>query len=130
MIQKITFILALFALLFSTACLLSMDKLGLTSHCPLMSGHSASLCKMNPLEHIQEWQSAFTVTPVEAFSIALLSLLLISFAIPNIHVWKNILRSLSSSLFVRKRHISLQVLKIHDQFQEAFSSGVLNPKTF
>lgn len=130
MIQKITFIFALFALLFSTAFLVSADALGITSDCPLMTGHSASLCMMNPLEHIQEWQSAFTVTPAQNSSVSLFAVLLLSFAILNIKIWKKILLSLSSLLLVRKRRILIQLLKIRDQFQEAFSSGILNPKAF
>lgn len=130
MIQKIAFIFALFSLLFSMVCLVSVDTLGLNSHCPLMSGHSVSLCVMNPLEHIQEWQSAFTVTLAQNFSVIFLALAVISFAILCSNLWKNILLSLSSLLVIRRRRIDAQILQIQNHLQDAFSRGVLNPKLF
>ncbi|MFZ2556053.1 MAG: hypothetical protein WAX57_04395, partial [Minisyncoccia bacterium] len=37
---------------------MGMDTMSPTANCPF-GGHSMSICKMNPMEHIQEWQSMF-----------------------------------------------------------------------
>lgn len=94
--------------------------------CPF-SGHSMSICQMNPLEHIQELQNIFTTTTSKE-SFLFISTLLILLAslklcfklsipkLPQIHSYTH---SFYSNRFVTFNYL-----------QEAFSSGILNPKSF
>lgn len=105
---------------------MSANMNGEMINCPF-SDHSMSICKMNPLEHIQEWQSMFTTLPVKD-TISILSLILIiislntlsflsRFSIPDIQ------KLYARLLYKKKFHIP-------NPLKEAFSQGILNPKLF
>lgn len=105
---------------------MGMDMNSPTAICPF-GGHSMSICKMNPMEHIQEWQSILTTLPVKDV-LTLFSLLLALFA----------LLKLRQVFFVPKipqADSCVNLFYIHrppifNPLQEAFSSGILNPKIF
>ena len=98
-------------------------------NCPF-AGHSMSICKMNPMEHIQEWQSMFTTLPAKDTLSSLISILLALLALLGLRFFRKF--SLHdqpwpevyiSPFYLRKR-------QIFDPLKEAFSSGILNPKIF
>jgi hypothetical protein len=64
---------------------MSANMNGEMINCPF-SDHSMSICKMNPLEHIQEWQSMFTTLPVKD-AVSVLSLLLVIIALTTLSFW-------------------------------------------
>lgn len=103
-----------------------MDMNSSTAICPF-SGHSMSMCKMNPMEHIQEWQSMFTTLPAKDI-LTLLSLLLALFALLKLRQVFSVSKipkvdSYINLFYIRRPPIS-------NFLQEAFSSGILNPKIF
>lgn len=105
---------------------MGMDTMAQTANCPF-GGHSMSICKINPMEHIQEWQNMFTTLPVKD-ALAPLSLLLALFALLK-------LRQVFSLPKIPQADSYINLFYIHrPQFfspiKEAFSSGILNPKTF
>ena len=108
---------------------MGMDMNGTMINCPF-AGHSMSICKMNPMEHIQEWQSMFTTLPEKDTLSSLLSILLALLALFGLRFFKKF--SLHdqpwpevyiNTFYLRKR-------QIFDPLKEAFSSGILNPKIF
>lgn len=105
---------------------MSMSTMDSKANCPF-GGHSMAICQLNPMEHIQEWQSMFTMLPAQ-------NILLLLFA-------------LFAFLFIRKFHSKFSIpeppltlpgdrlsysqsFQIFDPLKEAFSSGILNPKVF
>ncbi|OGI74912.1 hypothetical protein A3D36_01275 [Candidatus Nomurabacteria bacterium RIFCSPHIGHO2_02_FULL_36_29] len=131
-IIKLTVVLAFSAVLlfgFSGFGMMGMDMNSPMVNCPF-GGHSMSICKMNPMEHIQEWQSMFTTLPAKDALSSLLSILLALLALFGLRFFKKF--SLHdqpwpevyiSPFYLRKR-------QIFDPLKEAFSSGILNPKIF
>ena len=129
---KYSIALAVFAMLlfgFSGFGMMGMDMNSPMVNCPF-GGHSMSICKMNPMEHIQEWQSMFTTLPAKDALSSLLSILLALLALFGLRFFKKF--SLHdqpwpevyiSPFYLRKR-------QIFDPLKEAFSSGILNPKIF
>jgi hypothetical protein len=95
-------------------------------HCPF-GGHSMVICQMNPLEHIQEWQSVFTVLPPENILLAIFALLAFLFVRKTYSKYSVLKPPL---LLSSNRLIYLQSFHIFDPFKESFSSGILNPKLF
>lgn len=96
-----------------------------TADCPFEPGHSA-MCTDTPLEHIQEWQSFFTVLPTkEIFSLILVvSLSFVLFKAAKVFL---------QSYLLKTRHLfgyCCLNLVIQDPLKEAYSSGILNTKTF
>ena len=103
---------------------------GLTSNksetnCPF-SAHSEAMCQMNPMEHIQEWQNAFTVLPtkniVSMFLFILTFILMGGFAFPD-----RFLVQRPSFLFLKN---IINSFRIFNPLKDAFSNGILNPKIF
>ncbi len=92
-----------------------------------MPGMTA-VCNMSPLEHVASWQSMFTSTPAQNFTLMLLLLVLvavISFIwIEQTHSPPLALQRLSLSS--RRR----EYIPLHSSLQELFSNGILNPKVF
>ncbi len=104
--------------------MMAMDEYGNMQGCPYMNG--AVVCKMNPLEHVAAWQNMFTALPatmnlVAALVYALLAVafIRITWTVPTVEP-----ASLYAQRFKYRPHIAAHVL------QEAFSRGILNPKTF
>ena len=94
--------------------------------CPFMNDGVPVLCTMSPLEHIEAWQDMFTAIPV-TFAI-LLCLTLVVFFAPYLHSFKWSLPLRHRFRFTPLYSISRPVFQSY--IQEAFSSGILNPKLF
>lgn len=126
-IIKVPIVLAVFTvLLFGIFGFgLGMDMNSPTAICPF-GGHSVSICKMNPMEHIQEWQSMFTTLPVKD-TLALLSILfaLLTLLKPR---YRFSIPSLPQLNYVPPSYVNR--IPIFDHLKEAFSNGILNPKIF
>lgn len=104
---------------------MNMDTMSGQTNCPFAS-HSMSICQMNPLEHIKEWQSMFTMLPAEnllSFIFVLFALLAIS-KFPH---WDKLLKLKPSHLFLYNNAL---YQRIFNPLQEAYSRGILNPKLF
>jgi len=130
-IIKFPIILAVLAvLLFGISCfgLGAMDMSTATGNCPF-SGHSMSICKMNPMEHIQEWQSMFTMIPAKD-ALSFLSALLALLALLAIGAWKKFSIHDQPWPEIYINPFYLRKYQIFDPLQEAFSNGILNPKIF
>jgi hypothetical protein len=98
------------------------------AYCPF-GGHSMVICQMNPLEHIQEWQSMFTTLPakdmISIFSafLSLLALLALRFLNTPFLFKKSRLEKYANIFYLNRA-------PIFNPLQEAFSRGILNPKLF
>lgn len=128
-IIKLPIVLAVLAvLLFGISCfgLGAMDMSTTTGNCPF-GGHSMSICKANPVEHIKEWQSMFTMLPIKD-TLTLLSLLLALFALLKLRQVFSVPKTPQIDSYINLFY--LRRPPIFNPLQEAFSSGILNPKIF
>ncbi|MDO8572604.1 MAG: hypothetical protein Q7S11_02410 [bacterium] len=103
-----------------------MNNLGQDMGCLYMD--IASLCTMNPFQHIAVWQNVFVASfPKEIFSLIAFTLLIVLFAFTS---W-SFRRSSKTALFVTRvwQFIS-RVFVVRSPLQEAFSNGILHPKIF
>jgi hypothetical protein len=100
----------------------------MSSNCPFMPG-MASLCQMNPLEHIAAWQNMFTAVPsqndVLLLLASLLALALGALCITRYGTAPPKVFASQSSFVYYKRYIP-----IVSPLREAFSNGILHPKLF
>jgi hypothetical protein len=94
--------------------------------CPFMNDGVAVLCTMSPLEHIEAWQDMFLAIPVT--SIILLCIVALAFAVPFLYSPKWSPPRLRAFEFTPL--YTTQKLSFQSYIQEAFSSGILNPKLF
>ena len=99
------------------------------SNC-FMPGMSATLCQMNPLEHLAAWQGVFVAVPSMSSFLLLLSILLalvLGRLLTRLHhtLAPPKLNSLEPLTTYYKQYVP-----IPNQLQEAFSNGILNPKVF
>lgn len=106
---------------------MNMDMQDGMINCPFMPGHSAVICQMNPLEHIQEWQNMFIALPMSVISILIFVILLL-FVLKRFKFWDT-LQIPEISNFYSKFSFS-DNFKAFNPLQEAFSQGILNPKLF
>lgn len=106
----------------------SMDMTRPMINCPF-SSHSMSICKMNPLEHIQEWQSMFTTLPKKNF-LSFLFTILASVILSRIKFWKKFSMPEPPLLSYGFQSSFENSLKILHPLKLAYSRGILNPKTF
>jgi hypothetical protein len=129
-IIKVPIVLAVFTvLLFGIFGFgLGMDMNSPTANCPF-DGHSMSICKMNPMEHIQEWQSMFTMIPTKD-ALSFLSVLLALLALLAIGAWKKFSIHDQPWPEIYIDPFYLRKYQIFNPLQEAFSNGILNPKIF
>lgn len=127
-IIKFPIVLAVFTvLLFGISFFgVGMDTISPTANCPF-GGHSMSICIMNPMEHIQEWQSMFTTLPAKN-TLALLSLLLVLFALLKLRQVFSVPKIPQADSYINLFYLHRP--PIFNPLQEAFSSGILNPKIF
>lgn len=130
-IQKIIklpviFGLLLFLILGVSQFGMGMEMNGKMVNCPFTS-HSMSICKMNPLEHIEEWQSMFTTLPAKDI-ISIISLLLVVIALTTLSFWGRF--SIPDIRYLHSRLFSKNKFHIPNPLEEAFSQGILNPKLF
>lgn len=104
---------------------MKMDKNGQMGGCPFLG--FTDICKMNPLEHIATWQKMLTALPIKNVSILATLLLLVIFLIIFLRdLWnKNSLRAIS----IHSQRFKYNYV-VRNKLQEAFSSGILNPKIF
>lgn len=105
-----------------------MGQNGRTVNCPF-SNHSMSICKMNPLEHLQEWQDMFTTLPTRD-TLTFLAVFLFVLALLGLKFFRKF--SLYDQYYARS-YINLFYFKrffIPHPLKIAFSRGILNPKTF
>ena len=96
--------------------------------CPL-SGHQMVICQMNPTEHIQEWQSMFTMLPVESAVFAILALFAF-FVVFTSKLWSGISLPDPATVYSQRFRARAFAFQIFDPLKEAFSSGILNPKLY
>jgi len=95
--------------------------------CPF-SAQSSSVCAMTPVEHIQAWQSMFAALPLSEM-VTLFSLLLAGIFFARAFRSQAIdLFALSSRQGYRFAYATQYVAP--RPLQEAFSTGILNPKLF
>ena len=99
---------------------------GQMSNCPFMG--VAALCQMNPLQHIAEWQKFFTALPPNNWATILIIASFILLAVRGLKYIGRTDPPLMVSL--RLQLSSISFLSCKDPLQEAFSSGILNPKAF
>lgn len=104
-----------------------MGQKAQASMCPFMPDTTV-VCKMTPMEHIEKWQSMFASLPASDFLMTVILLVVSAIFIFSYIFFSNFLDPLVSIVFVRLR--SRQIFKIPNPLQEAFSNGILNPKTF
>lgn len=94
-------------------------------NCPF-AGHSASICKMNPMEHVQEWQSMFTSTFQQNGS-ALILLLLSALALVRA---RSLLPILPKKAELQPYVVRRETYLPPPLLQKLFSNGILNTKVF
>ncbi len=115
-----TFILIAFVTFggFGMIAMAGMDGHHHEPGCPFMPEEQA-ICAMTALDHINAWQSAFTVTLQTLFTYILL-------AVAVLFVWKYYS---SPDLFFRRLPLRRSEGCVSvPLYQELFSSGILNPK--
>ena len=108
---------------------IATDVNGNVAKCPL-AGHSMSICITNPTEHIQEWQSMFTTLPAQQDTVFALFALIVLVAFGALGFWNKFSIHNALLLLSRLRSRLRDSFQIFDPLQEAFSSGILNPKIF
>ncbi len=88
----------------------------------------ATLCAMNPFTHIATWQNMFASSfPKEIFSLLALALLIALFAFTV----RNFLRDSNvSQTLTPIQRLTTRISHTKNSLQEAFSSGILNPKLY
>lgn len=101
---------------------------GQMGNCPF-GGHSMAICQMNPMEHIQEWQSMFTMLPTQNL-LSLLFALFALLAISKLRFWDKFSTPEPPLLLSINRSALINNFRIFDPLKEAFSNGILNPKVF
>ncbi len=107
---------------------MGMDQNGKMVNCPF-SSHSMSICKMNPLEHLQEWQSMFTTLPARD-TLPLLTALLSALALLGLKFFEKFSLHNQSQIGSYAGLFYFKNLFIPHPLKIAFSRGILNPKTF
>ena len=97
------------------------------ANCPLAPGHSATLCINNPTEHIQEWQNMFMANP----GLMGISIFFILIVLSVISYLFTVYFSYNPEPISQKIYPSyFRETLIFNFIREAFSNGILNPKTF
>ena len=106
----------------------SKDTVDSNANC-LFGGHPEAICQMNLIEHIHEWQSMFRTLPARDVLLYLFTFVMfISFIFQKF--WNKFSIHNTSLLFSRPIHVLRDSFQVFDPIQEAFSSGILNPKSF
>lgn len=129
---KYSFSLFIVAFLFVGIFGMSQINMGMYEsavNCPF-ANHLMSICKMNPMEHIQEWQSTFTTLPAKDAPSPLLSILLALLALFGLRFFKKFSLHDQPWPEVYINSFYLRKHQIFDPLREAFSNGILNPKIF
>ena len=128
---KITQSFLVLFFLYFTVFTVSQFGLGLDMggqiNCPLMPGHSSVICQMNPVEHIEEWQSMFTMLPMNASVLFLILLVLL--AVRILPSWYK-QQTVNHFQSLRFRFLPFNNFRVIHPLQEALARGILNPKLF
>lgn len=91
----------------------------------------STICQMDPIEHITEWQSMFTAIPGNSDVLTILLILLTSVLLGFVLIKRSTHPHLSQSppskslSFYQRRHVP-----IVSHIQEAFSNGILHPRLY
>ncbi len=104
-----------------------MGQKAQASMCPFMPAGTV-VCTMTPMEHIEKWQNSFAALPVTDFAL-ILSIFLVSIFFVVAYNFSKLFSNLlpiKSNSWIRRSGIFVPT----DPLQEAFSNGILNPKTF
>lgn len=125
---KIFLVLSVFWMLLFGLFAVGGDVADPTQKCPF-SNHSMVICQMNPTEHIQEWQSMFTMLPVQSAALALLALFAF-FVICKFKLWNRVSLPDPALVHSQRHRIRSADFHIFDPLKDAFSNGILNPKVF
>ncbi len=105
---------------------MGMDGKMSMEDCPFMIG--SSICTMTPFEHISMLQSLFTNIPHQNTTLVLL---LLASALTLVFFWIRQLFFPPKNIFMHSCHTSYsKYIPTTHIFQELFSNGILNPKTF
>lgn len=83
---------------------------------------------MDPINHIQEWQSMFNILPVQNILATLFSLFTI-LVMSRLNLWSKFLTPKFPTI-ISDSQSSLVGLQTPNIFKELFSRGILNPKIF
>lgn len=119
------FLPTFFALAFGMFCFeINLNSMNMAGRCPFESDHS-SICATSPIEHIKEFQNMFSTLPIKE-DIQIFSLLIPLFLIFGFYF----LHESIASLYARKWSSYRKKPNTPTFLQEAFSDGILNPKTF
>lgn len=129
-IIKVPLILYTFYVLLFGAFQINMDMNSMDdkANCPFGS-HSMAICQMNPMEHIEEWQSMFTMLPTKN-ALSLVFILFTFLILSKLKFWNKFSVYDLPVLFVKVRLVISNSFRIFDPIREAFSGGILNPKIF
>lgn len=127
-ILRLPLILSVSWMLFFGLFQISMHMESTTGNCPFAPNHPMSICQMNPMEHIQEWQSMFTMLPVGNMSLIIFTLLAL-ITISYLKFW-NRFSTPEPSFSILNPSPSLLSFQIFNPLKELFSKGILNPKIF
>ncbi len=94
-----------------------------------MPGMAMSLCQMDPLQHIEEWQAMFTVLPNQLSELAIFTLLLLIGALVARHFLHHLFYP---PLVPAPQHLYRPPERYasFNPLQELFSNGILHPKLF
>jgi len=104
---------------------LSMN--GAMSRCPLMTD-AASLCGMNPFEHISLWQRLFTAVPHRAFMLMMLGIVVLGVALGRFRGSRVLARAdQMQARYQSHRRLVLAFASL-EPLKRAFSQGILHPK--
>jgi hypothetical protein len=122
-------VFALFMFLFGIPHLGIMQEMSnQLGNCPFMDGNT-SICSMSPMDHIKAWQNMFVTLPIKDT----LSLLFLSLALLVLFGLKFFKKSFffeQSLIETYGSHLPITDIFIFNSLKEAFSRGILNPKTF
>lgn len=101
---------------------------GLMSPCPFMAGQT-TMCQMNIMEHIAQWQQALLGIPTKANLLALAIVLLVVVITPLVKQFSRLeeLIKFASRRFADR---TKQAVKVFDPFLLAFSDGIINPRIY
>lgn len=127
---KASFVLTVFWMLLFGLLPMSIDMSRMESdaNCPF-GGHSVSMCQMNPMEHIQEWQSMFTMLPVKSV-LTLLFAILALIAIRTLKLRIKVPLPELPSLLFKNHSVRTNNFRRRSFLIDVFSRGILHPKLF
>ena len=129
LIPLVTTLFAAFIIIsiISSVYFMGMNPDGIMFHCVFMGG----VCNMTLSDHLISWQGMFAATLQKTFSLDFLLLIISIVFILTVIVFKLSggqisYRGLISKFYYKQK----QYLSFFDYLKEAFSQGILNPKTF